>query len=81
LHLPHTTGKLSARSIEGQIVGYTGSSGIHRVFTKERKITTPKEPHPRETSEPNTSGIDIPVDTEEDGEEKDEPRSKGESGL
>ena len=70
MHLPHTTGKLSARSIEGQ-------SGIYRVFTKERKIITIKEPHHRETSEPNTPGIVVPVDTEEDDDEEDKPRSEG----
>jgi hypothetical protein len=47
MHLPHTLSKLTARSTEAHIVGYTASSGIYRVYTKERRVTTTKEPRHR----------------------------------
>jgi hypothetical protein len=45
MQLPHTVGKLTARSTEAHTVGYEGSSEIYRIYTKERRVTTTKEPH------------------------------------
>ena len=81
VHLPHTSGKLTARSIEGHIVRYTGSSGIYRVYTRERKITITKEPRHRETSALGpATGITIPAlgDPEVEVPTADTPRNEGE---
>jgi len=47
IHLPHTIGKLTARSVEGYIIGYTSSSGIYHVYSKDKRVTTTKEPRYR----------------------------------
>jgi hypothetical protein len=62
IHLPNTIGKLTARSTEGHIIGYTTSSGIYRVYTKEKRVTTTKEPRHRSPEEHCEPAIHVPLD-------------------
>jgi len=62
IHLPHTIGKLTTLSTEGYIVGYTASSGIYRVYTKEKQVTTMKEPRHQNLEEPYELAISVPFD-------------------
>jgi len=62
IHLPHTIGKLTARSMEGHIVGYTASSGIYRVYTKEKQVTTTKEPRHRSLEGSYEPALSVPLD-------------------
>jgi hypothetical protein len=57
--------------MEGHIVGYTASSGIYRVYTKDKKIITTKEPRHRESSG-DLSTIEVPIDPNEDIESQGE---------
>jgi hypothetical protein len=79
IHLPHTISKLTVRSMEGHIVGYTASSGIYRVYTKDKKIITTKEPRHRESSE-DLSTIEAPMDPNEDIESQGEANENS-SGI
>jgi hypothetical protein len=44
IHLPEVKDKLAARALEGQIVGYTSTHGIYRVYCKDKKIRVTKNP-------------------------------------
>jgi len=65
IHIPHTVGKLTARSMEGHIIGYAASFRIYHVYTKDKKIITTKEPHHRE-SNGDLSTIEVLIDTNDD---------------
>jgi len=62
IHFPHTIGKLTARSMEGHIVGYTASSGIYRVYTKEKRVTTTNEPRHRSLEGSYEPALSVPFD-------------------
>jgi hypothetical protein len=63
VHLPEkdTRDKFTARAIEGQIIGYTETHGIYKVYCKDRKIRITKNPKSRITSSPNQSDDEIEV--------------------
>jgi hypothetical protein len=63
VHLPEkdTRDKFTARAIGGQIIGYTETHGIYKVYCKDRKIRITKNPKPRITSSPNQPDDEIEV--------------------
>jgi len=48
--------------MEGHIVGYTASSGIYRVYTKEKRVTTTKEPCHRSLEGSYELALSVPLD-------------------
>jgi hypothetical protein len=82
--LPHTVGKLTARSTEAPIVGYAASSGIYRVYSKERRVTTTKEPRYRSADTYPTATsptLCMPVGIEESQESQGETKINVGSGV